>query len=298
LSGFKQWDQLQHAGDWILFPENMGPCLCLDEVALSDGELYTVLTNAKSKCQKGSLIAMIKGVKSDVVSKILMQIPKHLRNEVVEISVDMANSMEKIARDCFPNVRVVTDRFHVAQLISEALQEIRIKHRWDAIDKENKAIAKAKKNGKKYIAPTFENGDSHKQLLARSRYLLFKTQNKWTDSQKKRSEILFREYPDLKEAYELSMMFRNIYQTAKTKQQAQERFEGWQKKIEEKKFPSFITASESIENHKDTILNFFVNRTTNALAEAFNSKLKAFRSVFRGVTDIEFFLYRVSLIFA
>jgi transposase len=298
LSGFKQWDQLQHAGDWILFPENMGPCLCLDEVALSDGELYTVLTNAKSKCQKGSLIAMIKGVKSDVVSKILMQIPKHLRNEVVEISVDMANSMEKIARDCFPNVRVVTDRFHVAQLISEALQEIRIKHRWEAIDKENKAIAKAKKNGKKYIAPTFENGDSHKQLLARSRYLLFKTQNKWTDSQKKRSEILFREYPDLKEAYELSMMFRNIYQTAKTKQQAQERFEGWQKKIEEKKFPSFITASESIENHKDTILNFFVNRTTNALAEAFNSKLKAFRSVFRGVTDIEFFLYRVSLIFA
>ena len=298
LSGFKQWEQLDHAEEWILFSKNIGKRLCLDEVALSDGELYTVLTNAKSKCQKGSLIAMVKGVKSDVVSKILVQIPEQQRKEVKEISVDMANSMEKIARDSFPNAQVVTDRFHVAQLISDAVQEIRIRHRWEAIDKENKAIAKAKKNGKKYIAPTFENGDSHKQLLARSRYLLFKTQSKWRESQRKRSEILFREYPDLKEAYQLSMMFRNIYETSKTKAEAQERFSAWQKKIGEKKFPSFLTAAESIDNHKETILNFFVNRTTNALAEAFNSKLKAFRSVFRGVTDVDFFLYRVSLIFA
>ena len=63
LSGFHEWDQLPHAEDWILFPENMSARLCLDEVALSDGELYTVLTNAKSHCQKGSLIAMVKGVK-------------------------------------------------------------------------------------------------------------------------------------------------------------------------------------------------------------------------------------------
>lgn len=298
LSGFKQWNQLDHAEEWIVFPENIGPYLCLDEVALSDGELYTVLTNARSKCQKGSLIAMVKGVRSDDVCKILSHIPEQKRKEVKEISVDMANSMEKIARDSFPNAQVVTDRFHVAQLISEAVQEIRIRHRWKAIDKENNEIAKAKKKGTKYIASTFENGDSRKQLLARSRYLLFKPQSKWRESQRKRSEILFREYPDLKEAYELSMMFRNIYETSKTKLEAEERFLGWQKKIAEKKFPSFLTAAESIDNHKETILNFFVNRTTNALAEAFNSKLKAFRSVFRGVTDVEFFLYRVSLIFA
>jgi transposase len=298
LSGFHQWDQLEHAEEWVLFADNIGPSLCLDEVALSDGELYTVLTNARAKCQKGSLIAMVKGVKSDDVSKILARIPEQKRKDVKEISVDMANSMEKIARDSFPDAQVVTDRFHVAQLISDAVQEIRIKHRWKAIDKENKEIAKAKKKGKKYITPTFENGDSHKQLLARSRYLLFKPQSKWKESQRKRSEILFREYPDLKEAYELSMMFRNIYETSKTKEEAEEKLFGWRKKIEEKQFPSFLTASESIDNHKETILNFFVNRTTNALAEAFNSKLKAFRSVFRGVTDIEFFLFRVSLIFA
>jgi transposase len=272
--------------------------LCLDEVALSDGELYTVLTNAKAKCQKGSLIAMVKGVKSENVNKIIEIIPEQKRNQVKEVSIDMANNMENIAKNCFINSKIVTDRFHVAKLISEAVQEIRIKYRWKAIEKENKAIDKANKKNKKYIAKCFENGDSLKQLLARSRYLLFKSQNKWTESQKIRAKILFKEYPDIKEAYELSMMFRNIYENTLTKHDAEIKYLDWKKKVECKKFHSFITAANSIERHKDTILNFFDNRTTNALAEAFNSKLKSFRNIFRGVKDVKFFLYRVSLIFA
>ena len=88
----------------------------MDEIALSDGELYTVLTNARAKCQQGSLIAMVKGVKSDEVCKVLNQIPIDKRQQVKEVSVDMANSMEKIAYTSFPNASVVTDRFHVAKL--------------------------------------------------------------------------------------------------------------------------------------------------------------------------------------
>jgi len=54
----------------------------------------------------------------------------------------------------------------------------------------------------------------------------------------------------------------------------------------------------SIKNNEEEILNFFNERRTNCLAETFNSKIKAFRSAFRGVKDLSFFLYRVSLIFA
>lgn len=298
LSGFREWEQLPHAEDWVLFPENIGTHLCLDEVALSDGELYTVLTNAKARCQKGSLIAMVQGTKSEIVCKIFNQIDPLQRKMVQEISLDMANSMGKIGRICFSNASIVTDRFHVAQLVGEAVQEIRIKFRWEAIEKENKAIKKAKAKGKKYIAPTFENGDTRKQLLARSRYLLFKPDSKWTQSQQNRSIILFREYPQIHEAYKLSMMFRNIYETAKSRDAAEERISLWHQKVQEKNIESFITAAESIDNHKETILNFFNHRTTNALAESFNSKLKAFRSIFRGIRDLNFFIYRVSLIFA
>lgn len=298
LSGYEDWDQYGHAEDWILFPENTGEYLCLDEVALSDGELYTVLTDKKSATQKGCLICMIKGTKSENVLKVIEKIPYKIRGKVKEISVDMANSMSRIAREGFPNANIVTDRFHVAQLVSTAVQEMRIKLRWQAIDQENKAIKQAKQSNKKYLPKTFENGDTKKQLLARSRYLLFKSKSKWTESQKQRADILFREFPEINKGYEMAMMFRNIYETAKSVDHAQAMLCDWYEKIEEKDFPSFNTAAESIQKHQDTILNFFLNRTTNAMAENFNSKIKSFRAVFRGVRDINFFLYRVSLIFA
>ena len=60
LSDFHDWDQLPHANDWILFEENLGTYLSLDETALSQGELYTVITNKSAKGRKGALVAMIK----------------------------------------------------------------------------------------------------------------------------------------------------------------------------------------------------------------------------------------------
>jgi transposase len=57
----------------------------------------------------------------------------------------MAGSMNNIAKKCFPKAVLVTDRFHVQKLALEAVQELRIKHRWEAIDAENDAIEKAEK---------------------------------------------------------------------------------------------------------------------------------------------------------
>jgi transposase len=216
----------------------------------------------------------------------------------MEISTDLARNMEQIAVKSFPKADVVNDRFHVAKLISEAVQAIRIKYRWEAIEEENRAIKRMKEMGVDYAPACFSNGDTKKQLLVRSRYLLFKGESKWTDSQKIRAEILFKEYPEIHSAYKLSMMFRNIYEYSQTKEKAEKAFIEWMKKVEERGFDSLIKASHSIESHKDNILNYFKNKTTNALAESFNSKLKAFRQQFRGVRDIPFFLFRLSNIVA
>jgi len=69
---------------------------------------------------------------------------------------------------------LVIDRFHVQKLALDALQEIRIKHRWEALDNENDAIENARNKSLKYIPELLTNGDTLKQLLARSRYLLYK----------------------------------------------------------------------------------------------------------------------------
>lgn len=140
LSEFKDWEQKSHAKDWLLFPKNIGSHLSLDETAFSNGDLYTVLTNKKAKGKKGAIVAMVKGTKAETVIKILHKIPLKQRKKVHEVTLDMAGNMGLIVKKAFPNATLVIDRFHVQKLALDALQEIRIKHRWDAIDAENDAI--------------------------------------------------------------------------------------------------------------------------------------------------------------
>ena len=66
----------------------------------------------------------------------------------------------------------------------------------------------------------------------------------------------------------------------------------------ESEFRSFNTISVTMYAHYDKILNYFNNRSTNASAESFNAKIKAFRSTQRGVRDVNFFLFRLSKIYA
>ncbi len=74
LSGYLHWDQLVHAESWLLFEKNIGACICIDEVALSRGELYTVLTNKEAHGGKGSMIAIIKGTDVHTVTSVLLKL--------------------------------------------------------------------------------------------------------------------------------------------------------------------------------------------------------------------------------
>ncbi len=281
----------------MLFPKNIGKHLSIDEITVTNGELYTVITNKAAHGKRGALVAMIEGTKVTDIAPILGKIPLVKRNTVTEVTLDMAENMEAIVRNTFPRAKLVTDRFHVQQLVSDAVQEIRIGLRREAIKEENENIKQARKEKKRYCPKTYENGDTKKQLLARSRYLLFKSSSKWFKQQEERAKILFREYPELKTAYNLSMMFRSCYEYSQSREEAQTHLARWYKKTEEKNIDSFITAAESIRLHEMTILNYFINRSTNASAESFNAKLKSFRALVRGVRDKKFFLFRIAKLY-
>ncbi|MFR9534542.1 MAG: transposase [Rikenellaceae bacterium] len=298
LSDYRTWCELSHADKWLVFPDNIGESLCIDEVAMSNGDLYTVLTNRAGRGRKGSIVAIVDGVESESVIKAIQRISHAKRRSVNEITMDMSNSMCKIAQTCFPRAQRVIDRFHLQKLACDAVQEIRIKHRWEAIQEDNEARQEAKWADKKYEPFVFANGDTKKQLLARSRYLLFKSPDKWTEKQKVRAKILFAQYPDLKQAHSLSHSLRMIMSRKLTKDEARLSLARWYTQVEEAGFYSFNVIAATIYEHYDEILNFFVNRSTNAFAESFNSIIKAFRTNLRGVTDVKFFLFRLTRIFA
>ena len=229
--------------------------------------------------------------------RILDKIPLEKRNMVAEVTVDMAGSMNLIAKKCFPKTEIVTDRFHVQKLASEAVQEERIRLRWEVIELDNTAIQKAREDGKTYKAELLDNGDTHKQLLARSRYILFKPKTKWTKRQIERAEILFKLYPSIEKAYNLAQALNNIFENNTNKDVARLKLAQWYNKVEKSQFKSINTISRSIQLHYIPILNHFNNRSTNASAEFFNAKIKEFRAQFRGVKDVKFFLYRLTKLF-
>lgn len=298
VSGYTSWPQLPHAEEYLLYPENVTDKLSIDEVSLSKGELYTFVTNKNVGVgNRECLVAVINGTEAKTIQAVLEKLPVEKRNQVKEVSMDMARNMGLAIENSFPKAKKVIDRFHVVRLVIEAMQHVRIGLRWDAIDAENTAIKEAKERGEKYTPQLLPNGDTIKELLARSRYLLYKLETDWTPSQAKRAAILFEKYPMLKKAYDLTMSFRSIYKNI-YKEAAHIQFENWKTRVINSKIDKFNTVVNSLEYHLENILNFFDNRSTNANAESFNSKIKGFRANLRGVTDVKFFLFRLEKLFA
>ena len=298
-SGFREWTQREHSEDYMLFPENLGEFLSIDEVSLSQGELYTFITNKKGRGKKGSLVASIKGTRAKDIIEVLEMMPLESRKNVKEVTLDMAKNMELAVLKAFARAELVTDRFHVVKLVLDSLQNLRVKYRWEELEKENAVIKthRSKKAKKKYKPVLLNNGDTPKQLLARCRYILSKKKSDWTESQNSRAKLLFERYPLLEKGYNHVIEFRSIYEH-KTEASARNLLLNWIDKTDNLGIDEFNTCSNTILYNLENILNFFNHRNTNANAESFNSKIKLFRANLRGVTDTSFFLFRLNKLFA
>lgn len=64
ISGFRTWEELDHADEWLIFPKNVGPHVSIDETCLSTGEVYTIISNKDAHGRKGCIIAIVKGTKA------------------------------------------------------------------------------------------------------------------------------------------------------------------------------------------------------------------------------------------
>lgn len=327
LSGFRSWAQGSHASSWLLLEENMGTHLGIDETSFCH-QVYTILHNKDGHGKRGTVIAIIKGTKPSDVIKVLMSLPEDMRLEVTEITMDLSNGMGAIAKAVFPKATVIRDCFHVIQRCGEGLEEMRLRLKREAVKEQKKEKTefrkklerlakqrkayrrkhkrpKGKKRGRKpmrlstrFVPSTLENEETKVESLTRCKKQMLKSRDKWTADQEERAGLLFGMYPKLKEAYSLVNSLRCIFKNKKlTKDSAREKLHEWYGKVTDCTLREIKAVRDTIKAYEDEILNYFIARATNASAESLNSKLKAFRSQLRGVSDIPFFFYRVSLVF-
>lgn len=137
-----------------------------------------------------------------------------------------------------PYVTITLDRFHMQQLVTDAMQELRLKHKKEEQKAQNeqrklfkeqlkekyeKSLKRRKKNkkdkrgrkpirkNKAFVPERLSNGDTVPELISRSRYSLMVSGDKWTATQKERVKLLFERYPDLEEAYSIVHSLRMIF---------------------------------------------------------------------------------------
>ena len=302
LSGYTEWEGMRMLDSgccYVVNPENCGPFLSIDETALSRDMIFTFVTNKDAHGGKGTLVAMISGTRSaDIIAVLKKEIPESWRKKVKEITCDLSSAMMEAAHASFPKAYVVNDRFHVQQLFTEAMDEIRIDIRHIVRRWENEQKELCREEGVDFIPTKYANGETMPQILLRTKQALIMAPNKIADEQKRRLDILFEYFPVLKQAYDLMAELRDIFNMKISMTKAGLKLTKWFDKVVAVGNESFNSVIRTFKNHYKTILAYFKRRSTNASAESFNAKVKVFRTQLRGVCDPPFFVFRLQKLFS
>jgi transposase len=293
--------------------ENFGDHMTIDDKNIG-GEGYTIIANKNT----GKIAVLAQTTKADVLADILQKIPVSIRYAVKIVSKDLAEGYDWIARSMFLKAIRVDDKFHVLKLGFEALQNVRVRYRQIVLTeerqkREEKKVlerelkVECKKFGKIWRKPkettikpkTYVNGDTKKELLARSRYLLFSFKEKWTSTQQERAKILFKEFPEIEKAYDLMIRFRGFYQTrVGDTASAKKRLKEWYKKVSTSNIDEMETFASTVQSHEGEILAYFATGQTNAYAESINAKIQRFVQSNQGTNDRNFFHFRLKRYFS
>lgn len=104
-------------------------------------------------------------------------------------------------------------------------------------------------------------------------------------------------FPGLEKAYGLYLNLVDIFNKKASPAAARLRLARWYNEVEAFGNNEFNKVLETFENRNSAIINYFDRRLTNASAESFNAKIKAFRTQFRGIGDIKFFMFRLASLY-
>ena len=297
----------------ILQLEHFGEDMAIDEKQIGE-EMHTVITNRQS----GTIAVLAQTIKA---SELINLLP-HFQGkgfEVKSITRDLSQSYDWFCRQVFCNSRHVADKFHIIKHLMDACQDVRVRYRQEQLSDKRKKYEEYKKKeaerkkqckveGTIYQAKKFiydekkaVNGETLLELLARSRYLLYKYPNDWRDSQKERTEALFEGYPEIKTSYLLACEFRKWYKKeniGKSKDDLLLKLQKWYKAVEDSEVTEMENFKSIVERNQGLIMNYFVKGETNAIAECINSKIQRFIASNQGTRGREFFYFRLGNYFS
>ena len=189
------------------------------------------------------------------------------KNEVKYFVCDMNPHFRTVAKTCFPNAKIIADKFHVVRQVTWAMERVR-------------------KNEQEKLP------DRHRKYFKKSRYLLMKPMEKLTEEEMDRLSLMFEMAPRLADAYRLKNEFLKVSHSNSSAEGRQKLID-WLFSAELMEMEEFRACINAYRNWFDEILNAMDVPWTNGYIEGCNNKTKVLKRVCFGMRNFSNFRKRI-----
>jgi transposase len=251
------------------------PVLGLDEISLTKGHGNFVVIVSAVIDNELTILGILKDRKRETVEAFLRTMPKRLKRTVRVVCSDLYSGFIGAAKAVFgKSVAICADRFHVARLYRDAVDDLR-----------KKELRELKKKLSK---------DEYSKLK-NAHWILRKAEADLTSDERRTRSLIFRHSSDLEAAYRLSQALTDVFEAPLTKGQAKRKIRGWIQRVRNAKVSCFNTFIKTMDRHWEEITNYFIERCNSGFVEGLNNKIKVLKRRCYGLKNLKRLYQRVYL---
>ena len=241
--------------------------LAIDETSFRRGHSYVTLV---LDAQRRRVIDVEPGRDKDTILSFAQKLEQRggNRSNITAVTSDMSKSYVPAIREVFTKAIHVIDKFHVKQILLNALDEVR------------KAEQKQTED---------------KRALFLGRRLFMIPQLRLSEEQTEKLAKLSQSYPQTGRAYRIVAALDTFYASS-TVEEAETTFTKLYSWMRRCRLQPMKQAAQSLLRHKEQIIAYFQERITNAICEGINSMIQAAKRKARGYRTYEGYTAMIYLI--
>ena len=215
--------------------------------------------------QNGVVLDILPNRFENDLVKYFSQFPN--KNQVKYFVCDMNPHFRRVAKKCFPQSKIVADKYHVIRQVYWAMERVR-------------------KNEQCKLSQRFQ------RYFKRSRYLLMKKLENLTEAEMDQLALMFEIAPRLADAYRIKNEFLTVIRS-KSSQEGKQRLVDWLYSVEVMELPEFQNCTTAYHNWFQEILNSMDVSWTNGYIEGCNNKIKVLKRTCYGMRNFNNFRKRI-----
>jgi transposase len=222
------------------------------------------------------VLAVLTDRKKETIAKFFASIPPRLQQTIKSVCTDMYQGFVNAVQEQLPGVKIVIDRYHVAQAYRDCADKVR---------KQELLVLKRELSQEEY-----------KQIKG-AMWPFRKSPENLKDEELSLLERLFSYSPRLKQAYTLREELTEIFERDYKKAGAKCAIRAWCKRVRKSEIKEFESFLGTVETWLDKITNYFLERLTSGFGfvEGFNNRVKVLKRQCYGIFDVDQIFQRLTL---